>query len=518
MLTPAITDPEVNFANLFQQNEVTDDYELKVISQSISDNHMFLELEEIIQSKNHHAYISLELKIEGLFAFFVMVNENPEYYGETSSMVHPYIEELKTFIIEDSKPKNAHILEGYVSFDKDQNNNPSTNQSVTIEVIDDQGQLLETHKAKTDIWGFFYIDYNYPIDEGYKIRLSAPLVYHQFDTNRELFKVVDKSINSEEAIILDLGEFSIQNEEDLFIEADLLDVSVLDRANSRNDARDYVYFYKTLKDGIEFYEDTLFHKFELFLPIRLVLNNDRDDSVAYMDTTDGDIYINRKATDPTIPEMPATIYHELSHYVMADMYYPNYPSPSGDEGYHGGYANSDTSGSFGEGFAYYMQYIMEIIINGQSTDPLGNLELNHKAWENSGFSETYAVASTLFDLMDSSGDLGDDDGVNINIWPQLMDRHENFGQFYDTMISAYPNNINEINQVFIDYGFYVVTDVWEEGRGTYQHGEAFLDTGNARNKVYQAGHRFVDYNSKDTNGNMVQEYRDGYKIGYYSYS
>jgi hypothetical protein len=277
-----------------------------------------------------------------------------------------------------------------------------------------------------------------------------------------------------------------------------------------------------MKEGIDYYQDNLDFEFTSRLPIRFILNEEITsvkDAMGYYNFELNAIHVMKEHSTVNSIEMPNLIYHELSHYIMTMLYYPNFPGSRGldTDTYHGGYANSNTGYSYSEGFAFFMESIINLNYYGESPQVLGDLEINHNAWENSGYSETLAVASVLFDLVDTVG--SNDEPINLpikDLWMILNHNQRHFGDVYDELKTTYPNLSAEIDQIFIDHGFYVVAEVYEAGAGVYNYGEAFIDLNG--NYTYDAGETFVDYNTVGANGDYIQEYRPGYKIGYAGYA
>jgi hypothetical protein len=363
------------------------------------------------------------------------------------------------------------------------------------------------------------------VDAGYKAVLTIPLIYYK-DDDRPLAYITDKEKDISQAIILFGGEYIINSSADLDILCDLYEGAAFKNepvgTRERTSSRTYVYFYQTMKEAIDYYQDNLDFEFTARLPLRFILNEEitsTKDVMGYYNLELNSIHIMKKHSTLNSIEMPSLIYHELSHHIMTMLYYPNYPGDSGldTDTYHGGYSNSYTGYSYSEGFAFFMESIIGLHYYGEPAQNLGDLEVNHKVWENSGYSETLAVASVLYDLVDIGGN--NDESVELpfkDLWKILEHNQWHFGDVYDELKATYPNLSAEIDQIFIDHGFYVVTDVFEAGAGVYNFGEAFVDLNN--NFKYDAGETFVDYNAVDANGNYIQEYRDGYTIGYAGYA
>jgi hypothetical protein len=396
---------------------------------------------------------------------------------------------------------------------------------VNINYFDKSGKFTDSTSVVTDSQGAFSSNFPYPADAGYAAVLTIPLIYHN-DENKPLAYITDKEKDISQPILLFCGEYIINSSLDLDIQCDLYDGIAFQNepvgTNEGTSSQTYVYFYQTMKEAVDYYQDTIDFEFTARLPIRFILNENIisvKDYMGYYNFELTSIHIMKKQSTLNSTYMPNLIYHELSHHVMTMLYYPHYP---GDirldtDTYHGGYANSSTGYSYSEGFAFFMESIIGLHYYGEPAQNLGDLEVNHKTWENSGYSETLAVASVLYDLVDTDGN--NDESVELpfmDLWKILSHNQWQFGDIYDELKSTYPNLSAEIDQIFIDHGFYVVTDVYEAGAGVYNFGEAFVDLNN--NFTYDEGETFVDYNAVDANGDYIQEYRDGYTIGYAGYA
>jgi len=413
-------------------------------------------------------------------------------------------------------------LEGTLSL---LNLHKAKNMKVDVSYFSPAGDFITSETVMTDADGKFTLPFAYPKDQGYKAILSIPLIYFD-DEGDALTYVTDKTKNINEPIVIFGGEYLISSADDLNIACDLY--SGIAYGNepvegiNHIDSQTYVYFYQTMMEAIDYYQYERDFTFDSRLPIRLILNENVEstkDAMGYYNFELDAIHVLEDYTKIDSEDMPHLIYHELSHYIMTMLYYPDYPGGRSDDAdtYHGGYANSYTGYSYSEGFAFFMESIMGLYYYNEPAVANGSLEENHKAWENSGFSETLAVASVLYDLIDSGTE--DDDSVALEfdaLWQILSQNQRHFGDVYDDLKSNHPDLSNEIDQIFIDHGFFVVTDRYEEGAGVYNFGEAFVDANG--NNVYDESEVFYDYNAMDENGTAIQEYRDGYTVGYAGYA
>jgi hypothetical protein len=401
----------------------------------------------------------------------------------------------------------------------------ANNMRVEINYYDKGGIFVDSTTVVTDSNGNFSSAFPYPVNAGYAAVLTIPLVYYN-DDNKPIAYITDKEKNISQPIVLFAGEYIVNSNSDLTIQCDLYDGTAFEKESTATEestsSQAYVYFYQSMKEGIEYYQNTLDYEFTSRLPIRFVLNEEvgsAKDAMGYYDFELDAIHIMKEQSTLDSEYMPNLLYHELSHYIMTMLYYPDYPGTRGidTDTYHGGYSNSYTGYSYSEGFAFFMESMIGLHYYGEPSHVLGDLEVNHKAWENSGYSETLAVGSILFDLVDTGG--SNDESVTIplkDLWKILDHNQRHFADVYDELKSTYPNLSTEIDQIFIDHGFYVVTDVYEAGAGVYNFGEAFVDLN--ENNACDAGETFIDYNAVDANGTYIQEYRDGYTIGYAGYA
>ena len=401
----------------------------------------------------------------------------------------------------------------------------ANNMRVDINYYDKNGNFTDSTSVVTDSQGAFSSDFPYPVDAGYAAVLTIPLVYYN-DDDKPIAYITDKEKDISQPIVLFGGEYIVSSDADLDIRCDLYESTAFQNESvgteESTSSQTYVYFYQSMKEGIDYYQDTLDFEFTSRLPIRFILNEEITsvkDAMGYYNFELDAIHVMKEHSTLNSIEMPNLIYHELSHYVMTMLYYPNYPGDRGldTDTYHGGYANSYTGYSYSEGFAFFMESILSLHYYGEPAHVHGDLETNHKAWENSGYSETLAVASVLFDLVDTGGD--NDESINLpikDLWKILSHNQRHFGDVYDELKTTYPTLSAEIDQIFIDHGFYVVADVYEAGAGVYNFGEAFVDLDG--NYTYDTGETFADYNAVNENGDCIQEYREGYKIGSAGYA
>ena len=422
---------------------------------------------------------------------------------------------------ENSDDGNQYTVEGRLFFDQEGLvQNQAENMMIYLNVFSDKGKKLELIEVDTNDKGEFSADFPYPADQGYTVVVNVPLVY--FDNeDQAIFYVTDDETAMDEVVFIYCGEYKINSPTDLKIVSNLYDSEVFEGTTGADTSPNaYVYFYQSMKEAVDYYKDVFNFTFDSRLPIKLILNETDTETASatgYYDPETSQIHIMKDYSKITSSAMPFTIYHELSHYVMKMMYYPDYPGDSGidTDTHHGGYANSYTGYSYSEGFAIFMENVIGLHYYNEFSNIMGNPELNHKTWENYGFSETIAVASLLYDLIDSGEN--DDDNVAIDdLFMVLSKKQRHCADLYEALQVAYPDISEDINQIFVNHGFFAVTDKLEEGAGIHNAGEAFVDLN--ENFTYDEGEPFVDYNAKDENGIYYQEYRENYDIGHAAYA
>jgi hypothetical protein len=168
-------------------------------------------------------------------------------------------------------------------------------------------------------------------------------------------------------------------------------------------------------------------------------------------------------------------FHEYSHHIMYCMYGSKFPAPPANaqpaEKNHGGYMNPSTSDSFVEGFADFMSSVMLAMVNGQTVPKISGAEdINRRAWDGCGHAEEDAVTGVLWDLYDGTNPL-DSDNIQLSldeIWAVLKDYRANMYEVYKAFVETYPDRKPEIDQVFINHGFFADKN---EGNKQYDSGE-----------------------------------------------
>ena len=119
--------------------------------------------------------------------------------------------------------------------------------------------------------------------------------------------------------------------------------------------------------------------------------------------------------------------------------------------------NPSTSDSFVEGFADFMSSVMLAMVKGQTIPKIsGAEEINERAWDGCGYAEEDAVTGVLWDLYDDTNPL-DSDNIQLSldeIWAVLKDYRANMYEVYKAFVETYPDRKPEIDQVFINHGFF----------------------------------------------------------------
>ena len=410
-------------------------------------------------------------------------------------------------------------VSGTLQFNARDSGSASPNQRLILSIYDEKGEWIHDLETKTDTSGRF--NFNVSIMQGDLLKFSAPLSYH--DAKGEMiFGVYDDRKTRDKPLVIECGGGEVRVSKDTNlndVKLTLLEGKLLGQKQSDFDALNAVAFYQMMLDGVTFYQDQLSVKFEYALPVKVVLystqNAGHPNALAFYNPVDGDINILPHTSNFLMGSYPNIILHELAHGVMYDLYDRKFPGSGQADVNHGGYANASSADSLLEGFADFMAAI--VAYHDEDSRDQAALEPNFLAWDNCGFSEELAVAGTLLDLCDSGAK--DDDKVNLSlptVWGILKTYCSDFKDFY-LKLQQLPENTSkmaDINQVFIDHGFYVVTDKLPDGIGTFQFNEAFRDTN--LNQRYDQGEFIVDFNAiKD--GQHVMEYKPGYVPGWAAY-
>ncbi|MBN2852024.1 MAG: hypothetical protein JXQ23_04740 [Clostridia bacterium] len=282
--------------------------------------------------------------------------------------------------------------------------------------------------------------------------------------------------------------------------------------------------YALLIDMYDFYADELgvlsFYQlpFEAYSFGGTLLSTFAEKFDAYYSPVDGAIWLDRIYSPMTGYMYPYAYYHEFSHYIMHCLY-GKFPLSDADVN-HGGYANPTTGDSFSEGFAHFMSIVMQQYFGNESPAIIpgrGNIEVNYKAWQQSGKAEEFAIAGVLWDLVDDASDNGgmDDDSMELDfmeLWNLLKQYHSDFTSFYETLIKTYPSLKPAIDDIFINHGFF--TDD-REGSKEYELGEAYVD--NIKNNHRDESENYVDYSNNDSYGYPYMTYENGDQIGTAAY-
>ncbi len=211
----------------------------------------------------------------------------------------------------------------------------------------------------------------------------------------------------------------------------------------------------------EFYWHYLGWDIEYKLPVEVRAYTNQGAGTFYAPATSS-IYIHWSDSDLGSPDRPMNReWHEFSHHAMYARY-GRWPGAHPDVN-HAGYSNPDTGDSLMEGFAELIPLMMAEYYgyaNPEQYARHGNLELNYKAWH----VEEFAVAGTLWDLMDEADEASDkidlpaDDVVGL-----LREYKIDFAAVYEEALRQFGGYQAEIDEVFRAHGFFV--DNGPENRG-----------------------------------------------------
>jgi hypothetical protein len=277
--------------------------------------------------------------------------------------------------------------------------------------------LLEEGKkvlgVETDAEGKY--EFAYSFQKGKTYRLEIGLAYTR--GTKEYFTLYYGEPDESKKVIF-RHDFTYKGDADL-----TQDVNLDDLWKKKSDTvNPFGIMYIHFTEAYEFYADYLKEDVQLNLPLKIVaFSTDpaiKKDRARYdSEGLDSYIYISPKESIPESELRPLGLYHEFSHYMMANTW-GREPEPvvtgHGNSVNHGGFLNPDTTDSWAEGFANFMagaiaeRTQIAATASGESVEPCdgasyyGALEDNYQPWEYNGEVEEAAVAGTLWDLFDSA--------------------------------------------------------------------------------------------------------------------
>lgn len=435
--------------------------------------------------------------------------------------------------IPDTKQDVTKSIKGAIYFDQE-HTKPIPNTYVHAVFYDKKGEITGDTKSVSDSQGRYVLPINQPLTEDHRLKVGIEFSYNpegvnylnQFDERDD--KTSCYMVVTDGYIVESFQEEMVYD----FCPLDGYSVNISDgwkeqftdeeKREYKERVKENCRLYEALLKAFEIYKEELGVTLDYKLPVdvhafrggQIIKINEAFDS--FYQSANGDIYLGFMHASYHSPLFPYAVFHEFSHFSMQCMYGHKLPMVIGDVN-HGGYANTSTADSYMEGYAVFMGLILQSIANGDTTMIIPgrmNIEVNYNAWDESGKAEEFAVAGTLWDLIDDPSN--DDDEVAIDadeLWSVLKEYRSDFTAVYEALVKKYPNQKRQIDQVFKNHGFFFSSP---EGDGVYTIGEAFIDTN--KDTTYTKGERFVDYNTKDLEGNPTMQYKEGDPIGSASYA
>ncbi|SCZ80939.1 hypothetical protein [Acidaminobacter hydrogenoformans] len=451
-----------------------------------------------------------------------------------------YIYEWKTDDVATSLPDTADSeqiaaksIKGVIYFDQ-KHTKPIPHTIVHAIFYNKNGEIMGNVRSVSDSQGRYVLSLNQPLNDDHQLRLGIEFSYNpegvnflnQFDErdNKRLcyLVVTDGFItaSSQEEILFDfcpLEGYSVSISEGWKEQ-----LTAEEKKEYKERVNENIRLYEALINAFEIYNEALGVTLDYQLPVdvhafrggSITKINEAFDS--FYQPANGDIYLAYLHASYQSPLFPYAVFHEFSHFAMQCMYGHRLPIMEGDIN-HGGYANTSTADSYMEGFAVLMGLAMQAYVNDDVVMIIPgrmNIEVNYKAWDESGKAEEFAVAGTLWDLIDNPSE--DDDAVAIafeELWSVLQEYRSDFTAVYEALMVKYPSQKIQIDQVFKNHGFFFSSAA---GDGVYTIGEAFMDSN--KDNIYTNGERFVDYSTRDLDGNPTMQYKEGDPIGSAAYA
>jgi hypothetical protein len=394
----------------------------------------------------------------------------------------------------------------------------------------------------------------YAFRKGKSYRLEIGLTYTEGD--REYFTLYYSEPVENKKVIF-RHDFTYNGDADL-----KQDLNLDDLWKKKSDTvNPFGIMYVHLSQALAFFKDDMHEDVHLNLPVRVVaFSSDpaiTGDRARYdFDLGESTILFSPRTSLPESELRPYREYHEFSHYMVNNMY-GSMPSEAEKSAIpsvnHGGFLNPSTTDSWDEGLADFLAALVAerydlsrtygegIAINPCSGGyQFGDLETNHRVWDEYGKAEELAVAGTLWDLYDTPAQkqaceqknfaelrrqlnaanipdwkrqiiasgldrmaadeqsYGYDDDYNsiaedraglglAGLWPVIRTYHPDLFSFYEKLVKAYPEKKTAINDVFLMHGFWKETS---PGNGRYDSEEPFRDANS--NGQYDDGEYFID--------------------------
>ena len=275
--------------------------------------------------------------------------------------------------------------------------------------------------------------------------------------------------------------------------------------------KDFAVIYYGMHESVEFATEKLFQKLDHKLPVEVYIG--KDDNGTYYSPGDSIIYIAKSDESSSSSDNPRNReYHEFGHHLMYDVY----GSWTGDAGMrgvinHGGFINPTTADSFDEGFAEYTALCVAKYLGYKDADiyaGFGSMEDNYKPWDARGSLEEFAVASLLWDMIDSKNEPGDSLTMSIeDVWRVIGVKQADVFGYYKAFVKRFPDKEDAFDELFILHGFFADN---EEGNGEWDRDfEPFRDVN--RNRQVDSSDIFVDLSCEESPCEI--DYEEGMVVG-----
>lgn len=282
--------------------------------------------------------------------------------------------------------------------------------------------------------------------------------------------------------------------------------------------RDYATIYYRMHEAVEFATERLHQNLDHKLPVEVFIGN-LDGNTLY--SPENSIILIAKSDESySSSNNPRNReYHEFGHHVMYDIY-GSWTGDAGMQGVvnHDGFINPTSADSFDEGFAEFYALATAKYLGYKDADiyaGFGSLEDNYRPWDARGQLEEFAVASLLWDMIDSNNEPGDSLTMSIDdVWRVIAVKQADVLGYYNAFVKRFPEKSKDFEELFKLHGFFYDTRV---GNKEYDIYEPLRDANN--NGRYDEGEVFVDLSASLKNVTYDEKfklnitYEEGFKIG-----
>lgn len=354
----------------------------------------------------------------------------------------------------------------------------------------------KTIQGITDKEGFLHL----PVETGFPLDLKVITRFEYILGDKPAFVL---GVLDEQGVLMHVKntyDIKVNGLDDLHQE---VVIQSTDIANKRyNDQLITVYQY--LSDSVYFYDQVLSAYDEFDIPTFYGACYATPESTFYFDNIAVVSELDMPVNNENAPQNRE--WHEYNHHILFNLHKKWPQAPSGYEKNHAGFLNTTTSDSYVEGFAEFMSLMVGEFTGYPYKDvyrPIGSMELDYIPVDYAGMAEEFAIAGVLWDLYDGIND----DPVQLSIdeiWEVLSKFNNDFTDVYDKLIARHPDIKNDIDQTFVNHGFFVNM---EQGNGRWDFGEPYVGWP----ERYRPGDYFIDLPT--VNGKIVFAYQRGEKIG-----